>query len=160
MEPGKPGRGVERPRRRKYQRTLPCRSRYSLTYFSLIRVMAALPRRPRCSALNDFPSEAYRRLGLEIGCPTLFDHRSAPGAASCHRPPSRRTFPLTPRCTSPTRLETGRDVELDGSRRVSASLQIIQVGIRPGRNGRCAATILSRAAKEIWGIQIPGRVGG
>src|SRR5215470_15188275 len=41
MEPGKPGRGMERPLRRKYRRTLPYRSQYSLTYFSLMRVMAA-----------------------------------------------------------------------------------------------------------------------
>src|SRR3954469_13156757 len=42
MEPGKPGRGAARaPGRRKYRRTLPCRSRYSLTYFSLSRVMAS-----------------------------------------------------------------------------------------------------------------------
>jgi hypothetical protein len=44
IEPGKPGSPIaRRPGRRKYRRTLPCRSRYSLTYLSLILVMAHTP---------------------------------------------------------------------------------------------------------------------
>src|SRR6516225_8845584 len=42
IEPGRPGSSMERPPfRRKYRRTLPCRSRYSLTCRSLILVMGS-----------------------------------------------------------------------------------------------------------------------
>src|SRR5262249_35209507 len=110
----------------------------------------ALTRRPSYSGLSDFPSEAHRRLGPKIGCPILFDHRSAPGPASCHRPPSRRTFPLTPRYTLPTRLERGHDVERGGVRRESASFDCGVLTVRPSLavEPRCLAALTQ--PNPVW----------